>query len=108
MERAKLTLFEGVLNDDHLIILEDNYYYKGHNKATCKLVYYTFATEWSNKEHKMFFKSIDNALEWYKKHLLDRVIMQGKEWAEDGGEPAKDDTEAINEWENCTLYCEIY
>ena len=120
-----LTLFEGVLNNDELIVLTGDYYYKGHNKAKVKIEYYTYANEWGNHKHEKYFKTLENACEWYKKNMLDRVILQGAFWLredeeheelkailEDYGTALEKMTEeqkqdAIDEWESLTLYCEL-
>ena len=120
-----LTLFEGVLNNDIMNITKDGYYYKNHNKATVKVVYYTYANEWSNHEHKRFFKTIIRACEWYKKNMFDRAIYQGAVWLSDEDEAIAElvnnhdfdyvikhltkeqKADALNEWENLTLYCEL-
>jgi hypothetical protein len=115
--KGTITLYEGCLNDDFVQVLEDGYYYKGHNKAQVVLFYYTYANEWSNHEHKKFFKTLENAIEWYKKSFKDRAIYQGRVWLTDGGEDytetdedgivlAKDE-DALNEFDNLTLYCEL-
>lgn len=123
-----LTLFEGVLNNDELIALTGNYYYKGHNKAKVKIEYYTYANEWGNHKHEKYFKTLENACKWYKQNMPDRVVLQGAFWlSEDGGEEHKhlkelinkdygtaieqmteqEKQDAIDEWESLTLYCEL-
>ena len=121
---VKITLFEGVLNNDYILL----------NQLTGKvtLVYYTFATCWSNHEHKRQFWSIEDACEWYHKQFPDRVILQGAWWRTEEGETTdpeyqhlkelmNDDwstaienmtevekADSISEWETMTIYCEIY
>lgn len=129
-EKVELTLFEGVLNSDNVMILKDNWYFTKHNKAKVKITFYTYANEWSNKENTRYFKTLENALKWYKKNMLDRVILQGGAWlTEDGGDGEEEaeikklidgdyntalekmteeqKTRCIEEWEMMTLYCEI-
>lgn len=124
-EKINLTLFQGVLNDDNITILEDGYCYQGHNRANVKLTYYTYANEWSNHDHHKFFKSLDNACAWYKKHMLDRAIYQGACWLSDDDEALAElvnnhdfdyvmnhltkeqKADALNEWEALTVYCEF-
>lgn len=105
-EKATLTLHENVVSTDHITILEDKYYYVGHNKATVKLTYYTYANEWSDREHVKYFKSVDNAIEWYEKNFRDRAIDQGRIWSEEDGTENASEEEAINIFELCTVYCE--
>lgn len=127
---ARLTLFEGVLNDDEIECLKSQYVYTGRNNARYKITFYTFANEWSDKKNERYFKTIENALKWYKKNMLDRVILQGGAWlTEDGGDGEEEaeikklidgdyntaldkmteeqKTRCIEEWEMMTLYCEI-
>lgn len=116
--RATITLYEGVLNDDRMEVLKPNLCYGGHNRATCRIVYYTFANEWANHEHARYFQTIEKAIEWYEKQFSDRVIAQGTEWLREDGEDytlmehteeeqKKIDDLAKNEWEAMTLYCEL-
>lgn len=116
-ERATLTLYEGCLNDDHVVILEDGFKFTGHNGSTVALVYYTYANEWSNHENIRFFTTLENAMKWYKKEFRDRAVYQGRVWLTEGGDEeyekkdedgivVVDDEEALNEFDNFTLYCE--
>lgn len=124
---ASLVFFEGVLNDDNVIVITDDVFkYKNHNSAKVKLTYYTFANEWGNHEHNKYFKTLENACKWYKKNMLDRVILQGAYWLTEGDDEHKEleklledystalekmtdeqKQEAIDEWESLTLYCEL-
>ncbi len=117
-EQGRLTLSQGFLNDDEAIILEKGYKFTGHNGATVVIVYYTFATEWSNHEHYKFFKSLENAMAWYKRQFRDRAIYQGRVWLTEGCPdeyPEKDrdgiiittDDDALTEFDNLTINCEI-
>ena len=115
-EVQNITLYQGVLNDDFARVLDEKHYYKGHNRARVALFYYTFANEWSDKEGVKFFRTLENAIEWYKKTYRDRAIYQGRVWlSEDTEEERKrdddgiiitDDDEALNEFDCLTLYCE--
>lgn len=117
---SELIAFEGVLNDDRFLV--------NRVKGRTALVYYTYANEWGNHEHVKQFKTLSNACKWYKQNMLDRAILQGAYWlTEDGGEEYKhlkelidkdygtaieqmteqEKQDAINEWENMTLYCEL-
>lgn len=127
---ARLTLFEGVLNSDEIEILKSQYAYRLKSCPRVKIEFYTFATEWSDKKNTRYFKTKENALKWYKKIMLDRVILQGGAWLSESGDDdpeIKKITEIINgdyntaiekmteeqkalcvdEWEALTLYCEI-
>lgn len=128
-EKVELTLFEGVLNSDEMMILKDRWCFVKHNKAKVKITFYTFANEWSDRKNERYFKTLENAVKWYKKNMLDRVILQGGVWLSDSGDDdpeIKKITEIINgdyntaiekmteaqkarcidEWEALTLYCE--
>lgn len=74
------------------------------------LHYFTYATEWTDREHIIEFKSTEQAIEWYEKHMRDRVVAQGKYWLEEDGDMVENitDEDAISEWENivdCVAYC---
>ena len=75
-----LTLFTGVLNEDNVTVLNDGYYYTGHNKSSVKLEYFTYANEWSDRKNVKFFQNLDNALTWYARKFKDRVVFQGAAW----------------------------
>ena len=129
-EKVELTLFDGVLNSDEMMILKDKWYFVKHNKAQVKITFYTYANEWSDRKNERYFKTLENAVKWYKKNMLDRVILQGGVWLSESGDDdpeIKKITEIINkdyntaiekmteeqkalcvdEWESLTLYCEI-
>lgn len=74
MTTYKHTLYEGVLNDDYITVNSDN---------TATLTTYTFATEWSNTEHKAEFPDIEKAIKSYRREFPDRVFEQGKRWIEE-------------------------
>lgn len=74
------------------------------------LHYYTYATCWTDAEHVIKFKTTEQALEWYEKHMRDRVVAQGKAWAEEDSECASDmsNEDYISEWRTiveCVAYC---
>lgn len=122
-----LTLYEGVLNDDTLTLLKDGWHYRGHNNAVVKIEYYTFRNAWENDKHTRFFKTLENALKWYKKEMLDRVIEQGGYWLAESPQDEPDKIEdilreklnnreelttyekslCIDEWDANTLYADI-
>lgn len=91
----RVELHENVVSTDYL---EDNV-----------LHYFTYATEWTDREHVMKFETPDDAIEWYKNNMEGRVIEQGKYWLqEDGEEENITDEDAVDEWENivdCVMYC---
>lgn len=74
------------------------------------LHYFTYATEWTDTEHVLKFKSTEHAIEWYEKHMHDRVVAQGKYWLEEDGDLEENitDEDAVNEWRtivDCVAYC---
>ena len=105
-EKARLTLHENVLTTDEAIILEDGYYYKGHNKAQVKLCIYHYANEWSDREEARYFRTLENALDYYKKHYKERVLEQGKAWLEEDEQDDLTDEACESEWDTLTYYCE--
>lgn len=70
------------------------------------LHYFTYATEWTDREHVLNFDTADDAIEWYKTNLRDRTIDQGKYWLQEDGDHAKNitDEDAIDEWQ-CMIDC---
>ncbi len=128
--KARLTLFEGVLNNDEMEILKSQYAYRIKGCPSVKITFYTFATSWSDKKNTRYFKTMEEAGEWYKKNMLDRVILQGGAWLTEDGGDGEEEAEikkmidgdyntalekmteeqkalCVNEWEMMTLYCEI-
>ena len=67
VEARQVVLRENVLTDDHLEICPTGYYWKGHGGSPIKIVYYTYANEWSDREHILYAKTLDKALEKYAK-----------------------------------------
>lgn len=86
------TLYKGVLNDDYIEVHEDE---------TATLKWYTFATCWSNNEHKRDFYNREDALDFYKQFLRDRCISQGKEWRRESDYAYPQSYSAIDVWEDC-------
>lgn len=74
---TKHTLYEGVLNDDHLTKCDD---------GSVLITYYTYATEWSNNQHEKACYDIDRAVKWYQRKFPERVFEQGKRWIEEDKE----------------------
>lgn len=73
------------------------------------LHYFTYATSWTDTEHIVEFKTLDQAIEWYEKNMRPRCIAQGKYWLEEGGDlsPNISDEDAIAEWREiveCVAY----
>lgn len=90
----------------HENVLTDDYVENG------TLHYFTYATEWSDREHIKKFGTTAQALEWYENNFRDRVIDQGRYWYWEGRDSDKDyspsdvtEDDAINEWENLTYGC---
>lgn len=83
------------------------------------LHYFTYATEWTDREHVIKFDTVDQAIDWYAEHLRDRAIDQGRYWLEEDewveneyrDEPQCrefTDEDAVNEWRTlveCTAHC---
>lgn len=87
----KIMLHENVVSDDFL------------EGAT--LHYFTYATEWTDREHVLEFKTADEAVEWYKHNMNGRVVEQGKYWLQEDGEDNATDEEAEDEWQNIIDCC---
>ena len=73
------------------------------------LHYFTYATEWTDREHVLEFETPEKAIEWYKENLTDRCLDQGKYWLQEDGDLEENitDDDAMNEWENivdCVIY----
>lgn len=88
----QVILHENVLTDDFL--------------EGTTLHYFTFANEWSDREHIEEFKTVDDAIEWYRNNFRDRVVHQGQYWycegLDEGEEIVPDDvceTDAIDAWD---------
>lgn len=87
----KIILHENVVSDDFL--------------EGTTLHYFTFATPWTDKEHILKFGTTDEAIEWYKNNLHDRVIDQGKQWLhEEDNDHDMTDEDGENEWD-CIIAC---
>lgn len=90
-----ITIYEGVLNDDYIEV-------DSTGKAT--LVYYTFATEWSNNKHLREFFSLIDAVNWYIKNFCSRVQSQGSEWYREFTETTGKDIYTLEEyWKDSVL-----
>ena len=62
-----VTLYEGTLNDDELILAPQGYHFKRRGGGTVCCVYYTFQTTWTDEKHVFYAKSVEKALEKYNK-----------------------------------------
>ena len=72
------------------------------------LHYFTYATAWTDAEHVIKFKTLEQALEWYEKNMHERVVAQGKYWLEEDGDQNITDEDAVSEWRTiveCVAYC---
>lgn len=76
MAEKIITLNEGVLNDDYIVI-DGN---AEQINEPVKLFFYVFATTQSNTKHKRLFPTLEHAVKWYRTHFMKRVVEQGKEW----------------------------
>lgn len=63
----KFVIHENVLTDDYIEKCKEGYHFKGHNGARYRIVYYTYANEWSDREHTIYGKTIDAVLKKYGK-----------------------------------------
>lgn len=74
------------------------------------LHYFTYATEWTDAEHVLKFKTLEQALDWYEKHMHERVVAQGKYWLQEDGDHEQNitDEDAVSEWRTiveCVAFC---
>lgn len=67
------TLQEGVLNDDTLYIADDGKVFSGGYVAIVK--YYTYANEWSNREHVKRFKTLKTMQAYLDKNYADCEVL---------------------------------
>ncbi len=74
------TLFEGVLNDDYIEVINGDACFGGDSNKKVAIHYFVYATEWTNTHKGKSFESVEKALAWYKKEFRDRAIAQGKAW----------------------------
>lgn len=91
----RVELHENVVSDDYL--------------EGSTLHYFTYATEWTDREHVLKFETPGKAIEWYKENLKGRCIDQGKYWLQEDGDLEENitDDDAMNEWESiidCVMY----
>lgn len=93
---ARIELCENVVSTDYI---EGN-----------TLHYFTYATEWTDAEHVVKFKSTEQALDWYEKNMRERAVAQGKYWLQEDGDHEQNitDEDAVSEWRTiveCVAYC---
>lgn len=74
------------------------------------LHYFTYATEWTDAEHTLKFKTLEQALDWYEQNMHERVVAQGKYWLQEDGDMVENitDEDAVSEWRTiveCVAYC---
>lgn len=74
------TLFEGVLNDDYIEVINGDACFGGDSNKKVAIHYFLYATEWTNTHKGKSFESVEKALKWYEKEFRDRAIEQGKAW----------------------------
>lgn len=61
----EIILNERVLNDDTLHVAPEGHAYK--KRYPFMVVYWTFASAWSDREHVLYAKTAENALKRYKR-----------------------------------------
>lgn len=61
-----IDIHENALTTDYVVRLADGYCYKGRNGARYKLVYYTYANEWGDKDHSIYGRTLDAVLKKYQ------------------------------------------
>lgn len=62
------------------------------------LHYFTYATEWTDKEHVIKFDTVEKAIDWYYWHFRGRCAVQGEQWAREDGEENISNGDAIATW----------
>ena len=93
---ARIELCENVVSTDYI--------------EGSTLHYFTYATEWTDAEHVVKFKSTEQALDWYEKNMRERAVAQGKYWLQEDGDHEQNitDEDAVSEWRTiveCVAYC---
>ena len=98
MKEYKAILARNVVSDDTIERIEGGYY-KGHNKSNVCVTYNLFANEWSDNAYVKFFKSVDAAIDWYKKKFAVRAIeFQRTELGEEANDFS--DSDILDDWED--------
>lgn len=82
----RYTIHENVLTDDYIEKCKEGYHFKGHNNAKYRIIYYTYANEWSDKENVIYGQTIEAVLDKYGKATgrLDDEQVDYSEADEDG------------------------
>lgn len=96
MKEYKATLCRNVVSDDSIEYLEGGHY-KGHAGANVVITYNTFLNEWQDESHLKFFKSIEKAVDWYRKNFAEKILdyhryVLGEEASE------MSDEDVLNDW----------
>lgn len=87
MNTIKYMIHENALTTDYIEKCKAGYYFKGHGGSTYKLVYYTYANEWGDREHILYGRTLDAVLKKYDqltKRLDDPQEYLAGEAKEDG------------------------
>lgn len=74
-----IDIHENAITCDYIVYCDKGYYFKGHNGARYKLVYFTYANEWSDREHTIYAKTLDALLAKY-----DRATKRLNDMTDDG------------------------
>lgn len=64
-ETSKMDIHENVVSCDYIEACPKGYSFKGHNGARYMIVYYTYATEWTDREHRIFGRTIEAVMKKY-------------------------------------------
>lgn len=60
-------IHENPLTTDVVEKCKEGYHFKGHNGAKYRVIYYTYANEWSDRENVIYGKTLDAVLKKYDK-----------------------------------------
>lgn len=71
----RLEIHENVVSSDYIERANDGYYFEHDDKDyKWRLVYFTYATEWTDREHVVYGNTLEETLEHYpKERLSDRL-----------------------------------
>lgn len=75
-------IHENALTTDTISKLDAGYTYRGHNRATYRLDYYTYLNEWCDAKHSLYGKTLESVLKRYDKATgrLKDVQDSSEEW----------------------------
>ena len=62
-----IDIHENALTCDYIEACKAGYHFKGRNGARFKIVYYTYANEWGDREHTIYARTIEAVLKKYHK-----------------------------------------